>query len=385
VNNTEKTKQTEASDAIFQITEHAHKEISWVRSYYRFTVGAVTLLIAVGIYFTFKSASEFKTEILEDGQRAQAIQKTDFTSLGQKLRQDLQGNIDDMRKEVAKRIDAEFDSKHISELVRDKAKERIDVIADILIQKNITNQIAPIRTEFLEQLSQSKEDIRQRVEKLDEDSKQTQKTEAKLQTTMAEARELLAKLDEQSIFIMTALAAQNDDRSAFETLNKWSTDPKYQMQDKAEKIVRAIQLNYYDPQNSKNYGVFSWTGIVHTDGKTTTPVKPELLNIQDLEVIWTTVVTSQSAKGFIDNLWGNTNIMEVQKLQFLHSVIKKDSRNSLLAANRAAYLLSDALKARYNPCFDYSDIESKWAEWERTNSIPVSSTNTSPQTTSAPH
>lgn len=368
--NDDNPKQTETSDAIIQITEHARKEISWVHSAYRFIAGAVTLIIAVGIYFTFKSASEFKDEIRQEGQRAQATQKADFESLGQKLRQDLQGNVEDMRKEVAKRIDSEFDSKQISDLVRDKAKERIDAIADVLIQKNITNQIAPIRAEFLEQLSQSKEEIRQRVEKLDEDSKQTRKTESELQTTIAEARELLAKLDEQSAFVMTVIAAQNDDRSAFETLNKWASDPKKRMKDEAGKIVWAIQLNYYDPHDTKTYGIFPWSVI---------PGKPESLNIQQIEQIWS-MVPSHSAKAFIDGIWGNTNITQIQKLSFLYSVIEKDSRNSLLAANRAAYLLADELKANYNRSFVYSDIESKWAEWLKTNSIPVMPTNTPPQT-----
>ena len=366
MNNTEKPKQPEASDAIIQITEHAHKEISWVRSYYRFTVTAVTLLIAVGIYFTFRSASEFKTEILQDGQRAQEIQKIDFASLEQKLRQDLQRNVDDMRKEVAKRIDAEFDSIHISELVRDKAKERIDAIADVLIQKDITNQITPIRTEFLNQLAQSKEEIRQRVDKLNEDSKQTQKDEAELHSTIIEARELLTKLDEQSVFLMTVISAQNDNEGAYEQLLNWAGDPKYPMHKMAESIVQAILINYYDPQNNKGFAVFDWSGI---------STNPKSLNIQEIQQIWTYRVPSSSAKSFVDNVYENTNITKAQKLSFFYFVIKKDSRNSLLAANRAANFLAYELKAKYNPSFNYSDIESKWAEWERTNSIPVTSTN----------
>jgi hypothetical protein len=374
VKNTEKPKQTEAADAIIQITEHARKEISWVHSTYKFAVwiilGGVAILLPVGIYFTYNSASGFKNDILQEGVRAQAAQKADFDVLENKLRQELQSNVEDMRKEVAKRIDAEFDAKQISELVRDKARERVDAIAGVLIQKEITNQIAPIRADFLEQLSQSKEEIRQRVEKLDEDSKQTRKTEAELQATITEARELLARLDEQSGLIMTVISAQNDDRSAYETLNKWANDPKYRMQDMAGKIVQAIQLNYYDPNNGKNFGVFPWSAL---------PVKPESLNIQEIEQIWTMIVPAKTAKSFVESVWGNTNTTKVQKMLFLYSVMEKDSRNSLLAANRAAYLLAGELKANYNPSFVYSDIESKWADWIKTNSIPETSTNSLPK------
>jgi hypothetical protein len=367
VKNNDKPKQTEAADAIIQITEHARKEISWVHTAYRFIAGAVTLIIAVGIYFTFKSASEFKDDILQEGQRAQTAQKAEFDALEKKLRQDLQSSVDDMRKEVAKRIDAEFDAKQISELVQDKAKERIDAIADVLIEKDITNQIAPIRADFLEQLSQSKEEIRQRVEKLDEDSQRTHKTEAELQTTIAEAKELLAKLDEQSVFMMTVIAAQNDDRNAFEKLDGWATNSQYQMQDEARKIVQAVRMNYYDPNNGKNFGVFPWSAVA--------PLKPDSLDIHQIEALWNFVVPQQSAKGFIDDIWGDTNITKIQKMTFLYSVIEKDSRNSLLAANRAAYLLSGELKANYNPSFVYSDIESKWIDWVKTNTISQTSTN----------
>src|ERR1035437_598585 len=374
VKNTEKPKQTEAADAIIQITEHARKEISWVHSTYKFAVwiilGGVAILLPVGIYFTYNSASGFKNDILQEGVRAQAAQKADFDVLENKLRQELQSNVEDMRKEVAKRIDAEFDAKQISEVVRDKARERVDAIAGVLIQKEITNQIAPIRADFLEQLSQSKEEIRQRVEKLDEDSKQTRKTEAELQATITEARELLARLDEQSGLIMTVISAQNDDRSAYETLNKWANDPKYRMQDMAGKIVQAIQLNYYDPNNGKNFGVFPWSAL---------PVKPESLNIQEIEQIWTMIVPAKTAKSFVESVWGNTNTTKVQKMLFLYSVMEKDSRNSLLAANRAAYLLAGELKANYNPSFVYSDIESKGADWIKTNSIPETSTNSLPK------
>ena len=371
--NTEKPKQTEAADAIIQITEHARKEISWVHSTYKFAVwiilGGVAILLPVGIYFTYNSASGFKNDILQEGVRAQAAQKADFDVLENKLRQELQSNVEDMRKEVAKRIDAEFDAKQISELVRDKARERVDAIAGVLIQKEITNQIAPIRADFLEQLSQSKEEIRQRVEKLDEDSKQTHKTESELQATIADAKELLAKLDEQSVFTLAVIAAQNDDRSAFEKLQAWASDPKNRMQGEAIKTVQAITTSYYDPNNTKSYQVLSWSESA----------KPETFSIEKIEQVWASEIPPSIARSFVDYVWGNTNITKTQRMSFLYSVVKKDSRNSLLAANRAAYLLAGELKANYNPSFIYSDIESKWADWIKTNSIPETSTNSLPK------
>lgn len=358
--NEDKPKQVEAADAIIQITEHARKEISWVHTAYRFIAGAVTLIIAVGIYFTFKSASEFKDDILQEGQRAQVVQKVEFDALEKKLRQDLQSSVDDMRKDVAKRIDAEFDAKQISELVQNKAKERIDAIADILIEKDIANQIAPIRADFLEQLSQSKVEIRERVEKLDADSKQTQKTEAELQATIAEARQLLAKLDEQSVFVLTAIAAQFDDRKAYETLSKWSQDANYHLKDEAVKVKSAIQLSYYDPHNLKPFTLLSWDDAN----------MPSTFGRLEIAYNWK-AVPSTMAKAYVDFVWGHTNLTRDDKLYFLRSVIEDDSRNSLLAVDRAANILAGELKAKYNPCFVFTDIEKKWSEWEKTNSMAV--------------
>lgn len=355
---------SDSSDAIIRITEHAHKEISWVHSAYKFIAGAVTLIIAVGIFFTFKSSSELKDELLREGQRAQASQKADFDSLGRKLHQDLQRDVDELRKEVAKRLDAEFDSKQISDLVRDKAKERIDAIADVLIQKAITNQITPIRNEFLDQLTKSKEEIRLRVEKLDEDSKQNLKTETELKNTLAEARELLTKLDEQASFIMTALAAQNDDRSAYEQLEQWSKDTKHKFHSEAAMVIKTIQLNYSERMLGKSYRSLSWKDEAKA-------------NAFDQDIIlynWSVLPRSDVAPAYVEFVWAHTNMTKEQKLHFLHSVVK-NSRNSLQAADRAAELLSAELKAKYNPPFDFSDINLKWEERLKTNSAPSISTN----------
>jgi hypothetical protein len=46
-----------------------------------------------------------------------------------------------------------------------------------------------------------------------------------------------------------------------------------------------------------------------------------------------------------------------------------DSRNSLQAADAAATLASAELGARYNPAFEYADIEGRWLKYSRTNHL----------------
>ena len=98
--------------------------------------------------------------------------------------------------------------------------------------------------------------------------------------------------------------------------------------------------------------------------------KPEAFNIEDISNVWTQV-PQIDARAFVEFVWAHTNINKEQKISFLHSVLT-DSRNSLDAENRAAQLLSDELKADYNPAFDFSKIEAKWLERSSTN---LASTN----------
>ncbi len=351
---------TDLSNAIVSLTDHAHKEISWVRSAYKFVVVIIGALIAIGIYFSYKSASEFKADLRDEGLRVQARQKSEFELLGQKLRQDLQSDVNDLRKEVTKRIDSEFATKEISALVQDKAKERIDTIADTLIQKNITNQIAPIRNEFVDLLSKSKADIQDRVEKLDENSKQTQKTGDELQVTLAEARSLLEKLDEQSMFIMAVLAAQTEDRDAYQRLDKWAGDENFRLRSEARKAKFAIQLSYANDMFDKPYKVLNWRETA----------KPNLFGMDEIGKNWQNV-PSDLARAYVEFVWGHTNIDKEQKLSFLHGVLA-DSRNNLPALHRAARLLSDELKADYNPPLEFAKIEKSWSERLKTNQISAS-------------
>ena len=155
--NSEQQEQAREDD-LAGITRHAHEEIVWVHKAYFLAATIIGVIIVFGIYFTYQKAEDFKNEIKDEGRVEQDRMNKDVSLMEQKLKQDMQSQADQVRREVAKRIDDEFASSNIVVLVHDQAKERIGAIADVLIQKDIANQITPIHVEFLALLSTNKAD-----------------------------------------------------------------------------------------------------------------------------------------------------------------------------------------------------------------------------------
>ena len=349
------------SEEFTKISGHARDEILWVRSVYKLVFSGVIALIAVGIYFTYQNTHDLKADMQKDADTMRANLHADFETLKQQQQQDFNTYLAQMHDEVTKRIDDEFANSNIVALVHDQAKERIDAIADLLIQTNIQNKIIPIRDDFLQQLSQSKDEIQKRLEKLDADSQQTHQTETNIEQTLAETRTLLAKSDEQSTFIITAIQAQNDNRKAFETIMTWANDPSYPFHDDAAKIAVSIATSYAPSIAPKSYPVVKWDVI---------GLDPNIFSMVRFKEIWNSF-PSVSARSLLDSLWSNTNIDKNEKLVFVHSVLASDSRNSLQTQDHAAHILADELNAKYDFPFRFNDIEQKWNERLKTNQVPA--------------
>jgi hypothetical protein len=308
-------KPKDFSEEFTKISSHAREEILWVRSVYKLVFSGVIALIAVGIYFTYQNTHDLKADMQKDADTMRTSLHADFETLKQQQQQDLNSYSAQMHGEVTKRIDAEFATNEISDLVRDKAKERIDAIADALIQTNIQNKIDPIRKDFLQKLSQSSDEIQKRIEKLDADSQQTRQTEKELQQTMTDARDLLSKLNEQSVFMITALKAENDDRKAFETIKAWSIDGNYTFRNEAKAVSHSVEASYASSIASKTYQLVSWTSGVNPDG----------LTMSQFQSTWNAISPDVDVD-LLGHLWSNTNIDKEEKLSFIHSVLITDIR-----------------------------------------------------------
>jgi len=188
--------------------------------------------------------------------------------------------------------------------------------------------------------------------------------ETNLQAVLVNAKETLKRFNEQSNFILTMLAAEADDRGAYEKLMAWSENPDFKFRDQAVKAVEKVQASHVTSVfNDRPYIKFDWIDGDNHDS----------WNMNQIEARWH-AVSPELARAYLEFVWGATNINKEQKLAFVHSVLT-NSRNSLQAANRAAHLLSNELKAKYNSPFIYDDIENKWQEYLKTNHVTAISTN----------
>ena len=107
-----------------------------------------------------------------------------------------------MSDEVKKRVDEEFQTKNISDLITSIAVDYVQKVSEPLIKKEIDTKLTPrlIATE-------------NRLAALDEEIGKARGTRDDLRT--------------RSEFAMTVIFAQNDNRKEFDQLKVWSEDPAF--------------------------------------------------------------------------------------------------------------------------------------------------------------
>ncbi len=156
------------------------------------------LVIAVGIFFTYRTASDFKTEVRND--------------------------VEILKKEVEKRIDNELSKEELHKLITAKVSKRIAEIADDLIGKQITEKISPKITESDSKLSE-------------------------ISLELNEIKENRKSLDQLTKFILTFTKAQSDDYAAFEQLGNWGADPKFSYHEISLIMYETIRNTHFQQKN----------------------------------------------------------------------------------------------------------------------------------------
>ena len=172
------------------IVDRAHKEIEYVHSAYKWLLAILTIIILAGMAFTYKSAVDFKNEIKMQGV---SLNETLVSKMSECTSR-LDSNFAQLEIKVNSRIDNEFEKENIHKLVQDKAQRRIEEIADSLIEQKIAEQLSPKMKEADLKLAQ-----------IDEKN--------------IIAQQNLDALQLQAKFMIVILAAQNDDREAFDQLS----------------------------------------------------------------------------------------------------------------------------------------------------------------------
>jgi hypothetical protein len=147
------------------------------------------------------------------------------------LKSEQEAIVTDVGKKVNKRIEDEFNKDNIQTLVKSRAEERIDKVADSLIGQQIEKKINP---------------------KIDAANEKIINMDQKVVKATEKIRNLSSETDFMSVFN----SAQSNNRAAFEKLKLWSEDKDYPYRERALQAYRkimedhqsALPLNPVDPQ-----------------------------------------------------------------------------------------------------------------------------------------
>ena len=305
---------------------------------------------------------DLRADLRGEGERIQKHIKTESELRARTLQQDLESEISRIRGEVTSRIDDEFKEENISFLVAQQAQTRIDQIADDLIEKQISERITPLKADLTSLISKSSAEVNAKLHELDQNLKQSREKEEDLRTLLAEARTALNTVKEQSDFVLTVLAAQSDDRNAFDRLRQWAADKSFDLHKQAKAAELDILKSHSGFLNDAHM-TLSWV-----DG-----FDPKEMSFDQIRGNWN-VIPPMYARAYVEFVWKHEKISKEDKLTFLHDALK-DSRGSMQAADWAAKTLAKEANVKYNPPFNFSAIEEWWGTRAKTNSIPEEATN----------
>ena len=226
--------------------------------------------------------------------------------------------------------------KSIKDLINKKVSERVDIIADDLIEKQITEKISPKIIELDNKLSE----VSLELNKIKEDRK---------------------KLDELNDFILTFLKALGDDYKAFEKLGNWSADQTFDFHE--------ISLNLYETIRCIHFQQKSIPIIVTT----TPPITVDSIAIDFSKLPFSEFKTLLSSlrprfhADLIYKIWEikEEEISKKEKISFLKEVL--DTSNSLHAKNIAGILFEKEYNDVFWDPFKFDPINTKWKNIQKTN------------------
>lgn len=285
-----------------EFVKNANTQIDRVSKIHWTLLIILGLVIAVGIFFTYRTASDFKTEVRND--------------------------VEILKKEVEKRINNELGKEELHKLITAKVSERIAEIADALIEQHIAANISPKIIELDKKFSE----ISLELNKIKEDRK---------------------KLDELNNFILIFFKALGDDYEAFEQLGNWSADPKFAYHENSLSMYETIRIIHY--QQKQIYISF----IKFPD-----EIDCSKLSFSGFTQLLDSLHCKFHAS-LINKIWERKEeeISKREKMSFLVKVLK--TSNSLRAKNWAGILFDREYNVNWDP-FKMQPIYDKWDEIQKT-------------------
>jgi len=279
------------------ISDHAKSEVLWVRSAYKWAAALAAIVAVVGIYFTYKSSSEFKEEANKEIDRR-------LSFLESRMKYELDKQVTELGKSVENRVDHEFKTENIKALVESKARTRIDETADPLIKKYMTQTIDP-----------KLKDAEQRLKAVDSE--------------LNEAKKVIANLKASEEYITTVIAAQNDDRLAFDRLKTWANDPKFSRRSDALQAWSKVIDDHASPFVRSGYSVPWKEGI-----------DPSRLSLSELRTNFISAPPSIRL-GLLEYIWNKKDVSKRERMQFMVDVLKTD-RSLSVVEHAARFFLTES-------------------------------------------
>ncbi|MCH8010664.1 MAG: hypothetical protein IIA61_01745 [Candidatus Marinimicrobia bacterium] len=267
------------------IVNWAHKEIENVRTVYKWLAGSLAIILSTAI-----AAATFLT----------------YSTIHD-LKSDLDSKVDDLAKKVENRVNDEFKKENIQSLVKKSAKERIDEVADNIIKTHVNERINKVITKFEKRLANSDVRLTSLENKLGEKFAETEKSLIRLES------EALVELRETAKYLMTVSAAQNDDRKAFDQLEKWLLDKNSPFSENAKQAWEKILDIHAQPWYTSGYKVPWKEGI-----------DPSKLSISELRSFYNDVPATVRL-ALVEYIWERSDLPKKERMQFLVEVLKNDS------------------------------------------------------------
>lgn len=144
-----------------------------------------------------------------------------------------------------------------------------------------------------------------------------------IQNSVVKASSSLSELETMSEFMMTVLAARNDDRKAFDKLEEWSKDESHRFRADAKRAWDSI-LNERSNRLVFDPGAVPWK-------KDLDPSKLSLSQLKDIYMS----AQDYLKPALLKYIWGREDFPKLERLDFMMTVMKSDlSINAVEQAGR---------------------------------------------------
>jgi seryl-tRNA synthetase len=207
-----------------------------------------------------------------------------------------------------------------------------------------------------------------KAKKLSEEvAEKNERAEKKLETldeSIAKAKSTLDDLESITDYTMTVVAAQNDDRKAFDKLKTWSEDKNHPFRERAQQAWNSVFESHNKPYSVGGFRV-PWV-----DG-----FDPSKLSLNDLANQYKQA-PAQLRPALLEYIWNRNDIPKIDRLDFLMEVMETDE--SLNAVEYAGRHFTSGTEQKIKPLA--VDHLSKWWK-EHRNEFKEEKPNQSVQAT----